>query len=146
MHSAATPFIANRINGVTKFTNTLMAAGTRFQKPPQGSLFYNVNTKRLHVNPGEIKKAYITSSRTWYFNKFFEDFHPVFLAAPTASHPTPFGKFQLIGLEKSLDSRVNGGTNVKVEFEVNSTVGCIVTQMPLVKYTEPLVTVNGAPI
>lgn len=115
-----TPFVANDSYG-QMINDATDSIPTEIRKPPPAS-FWKRCTKSSNVvlNPGNIKKVSFSFARGFHCNQLISMF-PNLFASVDADRVIDLGKFQMVGLEKVLDSRASEDV-VSCAYEINQTL------------------------
>ena len=112
-------FIADSNSGIIVATST-NTIPEELRKPPPPNFFKSTfKTTRVVLNPGNIKRISCVSKVSMPMNSFFMRYPNLFHS--TGDRHVYFGKSQLIGLEKVLDSR-NSESSISLAWEVNQTL------------------------
>jgi len=113
------PFRADQTSGV--LTNTAAASLPEVGKEPPKPWFF-LGTKRsgkVIIDPGNIKKSYLSTKRTMsikMFQKIFQD-----TITDTSQPVVRFGKVRMFSLEKVLNNRT-GENDIQIGYEVQQRV------------------------
>jgi len=115
-------------------------------KPMMGWELQNkVTTRKITLQPGEIKKMVLKFNGKFTLNGYQRKFYPSLSTASTDTDVFEFGFAQMLWAEKSLDSRQNNAQPITLDYEVNTE---IITNVKThqTQYTLPLITVGATQV
>jgi len=117
-------FVADAANGIIhgKYASLKPADGDTFQfmKPPSGHEFgWGVTADRVTLQPGEIKKLKLVENGEQTLFDWVSKNTMYYKNSEGLDQFLRFGHANMVAFEKSLDSRATGGSNVKIDFELN---------------------------
>jgi len=119
--------VCNKTTGLS-----LLQVGTEYADslkiPPAPWVLGFKKYQKVVINPGEMRKTSFTFNTIVSFNKLFQIFAVELGHASTVtqSAKVPFGFIQAFGLEKSLDSLRNAGTNITVAYQIKQDYSCAI--------------------
>lgn len=96
------------------------------QKPPPSWFFDSTRGANLKLDPGQIKKSVVKFRATITFNTFLLKAPTIMASSNVYNSIIPFGKCELIGLEKMLDSRDEVASKIALGYELNQIYKCAI--------------------
>jgi len=114
------------------------------QKPPPAWFFSSTKGANVRIDPGEIKKSYVKFKATMSLNNFLIKCPTIMGSSEISIQIVPFGKCEVIGLEKMLDSRDETSSKISLGYELNQ-VYKVACRMKNTNRSIPIIEVETEP-